>query len=83
MPPMVMVDQLNLGQEISAKARLGYAFNEHLSAFAEGSYSKMFAHHTATDYYDMNTGALMIHGTNFGGAELDVAQITAGLKGNF
>jgi len=82
-PPMVVVDQLNLGQELSAKARLGYAFNDHLSAYVEGSYSKMFASHTVTDYYNMNTNALMIHGTNFGGAELDIAQLTAGLKGNF
>ena len=82
-PPMVIVDQLNLGQELSAKARLGYAFNDHLSAFVEGSYTKMLAAHTATDYYNMNTGALMIHGTNFGGAELDAATLSAGLKGNF
>ena len=82
-PPMVIVDQLNLGQELSAKARLGYAFNNNLSAYVEGSYAKMLAAHTATDYYNMNTGALMIHGTNFGGAELDTATLTAGLKGNF
>ena len=43
----------------------------------------MFAAHTATDYYNMNTGALMIHGNNFGGAELDTATLSAGLKGNF
>ena len=82
-PPMIITDQLGMGQVLSADARLGFAVNEHLSAYVEGSYQKVFAGHTVSDYTNMNTGALLIHSDNIGGAELDTATISAGIKGKF
>jgi plasminogen activator len=82
-PPMVITDQLGWGQVLSADARLGFAVNDHLSAYLEGSYQKVFAGHTVSDYTNMNTGASLLHYTNIGGAELDTATISAGIKGKF
>ena len=54
-----------------------------LGAYVEGTYEKMFAGHTPTDYYVTATGAKFLHSDWRGGAELDVASLKLGLKGNF
>jgi plasminogen activator len=82
-PPRTIVDQLGYGQMLSADAKLGYAFSDHFGAFLEGSYEKTFAAHVPSDYYVTATGVKFIHDGYIGGAELDVASITAGFKGNF
>lgn len=82
-PPFYVVDDLNLGQVLSANAKLGYAFSDHLGVFVSGSYEKMFAGHTPTHYYDMATNALNSESDKAGGGELDVASLKVGLKGNF
>ena len=41
-PPRYQVDHLNFAQVLQADARLGYDFSDHLSAFLEGSYQKMY-----------------------------------------
>ncbi|MEO9231411.1 MAG: omptin family outer membrane protease [Devosia sp.] len=82
-PPEYITDNLTLGQVLSADAKLGFAIGDHLGLFVEGSYEKMFAGHTMTDYRQISNNALLIHSNNIGGAELDVASLMAGLKGNF
>lgn len=76
------VDQLSFSQVYSIDARLGYDFNDHLTAFLEGSYEKMFAVHGNEDAYNAATGAVG-HFNNAIGADLDVATVKAGLKGQF
>ena len=68
---------------LSADARLGYDISDHLGAFVEGSYEKMFSAHRPTRYTNMNTGALLSQSNVIGGAELDVWTLKAGLKGQF
>lgn len=82
-PPRYTWDDLSWGQMLSADARLGYKFNDHLGMFLEGSYEKTFAAHTPSDYRQISDNSLMFTANGLGGAELDVAKITAGLKGNF
>ena len=76
-------DQLNWAQDFTADARVGYAFNDHLSAFLEGSYERLLSGHGDTDQYLISTGAQTAHFTKDAGIDLQVATIKAGLKGNF
>ena len=76
------VDQLSFSQVYSINAKLGYDFNDHLTAFLEGSYEKMFAVHGNEDAYDAAAGTVT-HYRNAIGADLDVATLKAGLKGQF
>jgi outer membrane protease len=82
-PPRYTIDQMSWGQMLSADAKLGYAFNDHLSAFVEGSYEKTFAAHVPKEYRKISDGTFLLPTFNIGGGELDVATIKAGLKGNF
>lgn len=76
-------DQLNWSQVLSADARLGYNFNDHLGAFLEGSYEKVLSGHNDSNVYDIPTGAHLGYSPKLAGAELDVASVKVGLKGNF
>jgi len=82
-PPRYQVDYLNFAQMLQADARLGYDFSDHLSAFLEGSYQKMYSGQVPTDYFQMSNNALLIHDDHIGGAELDAWSVKAGLKGQF
>ena len=76
-------DDLNWAQDFTADARVGYAFNDHLSAFLEGSYEKLVSGHGDEDTYSIATGAHTGHYSKAVGLDLQVASIKAGLKGNF
>lgn len=82
-PPFYIVDQLAWGQMLSADAKLGYNFSDHLGGYLEASYQKVFAAHTHSTYSYMSNNQPYVDTDGIGGAELDVASITAGLKGNF
>lgn len=82
-PPRYQVDYLDYAQVLQADARLGYDFSDHLGAFVEGSYQKMFSGQVPTDYFQMSNNALLIHDDHIGGAELDTWSLKAGLKGQF
>lgn len=76
-------DKFSWAQMYSADARVGFAINEHLSAFLEGSYETLLSTHGDTDINDMNTGELVGHSDASAGVEMKVAAIKVGLKGNF
>lgn len=82
-PPKYIIDQLNFGQVLSADMRIGYDISDHLGAYLEGTYEKMFAGHTPSDYYVTATNTKYLHSDWRGGAELDVISFKSGLKGNF
>lgn len=77
------VDQLSWSQDYSVNAKLGYNFGDHLGAFLEGSYEKMFSVHGDTDVYDTTGATPPAHEVGAGGADLDVWSLKAGLKGQF
>src|SRR3569623_238512 len=76
-------DKFSWAQLYSAGARLGFAINDHLSAFLEGSYETLLSTHGDTDVNDMNTGELVGHSDASAGVEMKVATLKVGLKGNF
>jgi plasminogen activator len=82
-PPMYITDNLTIGQVLSADVKLDYNITDHLGLYLAGSYEKMFASHTITDYRQISDNALLIHSDNIGGAELDVWSVTGGVKGYF
>lgn len=82
-PPRYTIDEMTWGQMLSADAKLGYDFSDHLGVFLEGSYEKTFAGHTPKQYRRIDNNAQLLPTLNIGGGELDVATIKAGLKGNF
>jgi len=82
-PPMYVTDNLTFGQVLSADVKLDYNITDHLGLYVAGSYDKMFAGHTMTDYRQISNNALLIHSDNIGGAELDAWSVTGGVKGYF
>lgn len=82
-PPRYTWDDLSWGQMLSADVKLGYAISDHLGAFIEGSYEKTFAAHTPSDYRKISDDSELFTANGQGGAELDVAKLSVGLKGNF
>jgi outer membrane protease len=82
-PPMYITDNLTFGQVLTANVKLDYNITDHLGLYVDGSYEKMFAGHTISDYRQISNNALLIHSDNIGGGELDVWSITGGVKGYF
>lgn len=82
-PPRYTIDQMTWGQMLSADAKLGYDFSNHLGVFVEGSYEKTFAGHVQKEYRQISDNSLILPIYNIGGGELDVASLKVGLKGNF
>ena len=82
-PPFYIVDDLTYGQLLSVDAKLGYDISDHLGAYFDASYEKVFSAHTPTTYSYISNNQSYLQSDWRGGAELDVASITAGLKGNF
>ncbi len=76
-------DELNWAPVYSAEAQLGFAFNEHLSAFLEGSYETLLSGHGDEHINDMDSGVVTGVSEGTAGAELQVATVKVGLKGNF
>lgn len=76
------VDDLSYSQVYSIDAKLGYNFNDHLTAFLEGSYEKMFAVHGDETALQADTGVMTRYPKSVG-ADLDVASAKIGLKGQF
>jgi plasminogen activator len=82
-PPMYVTDNLSLGQVLKADVKLDYNITDHLGLYVAGSYEKMFAGHTLTDYRKIADNTLLEHSNTIGGGELDVWSITGGVKGYF
>jgi len=70
-------------ENVEALAKLGYDISDHLGAYFDASYEKVFSAHTPTTYSYISNNQSYLQSDWRGGAELDVASITAGLKGNF
>ena len=82
-PPMRIYDYLQPAPVLGASGTLKYDVTQNFGLFASGSVEQVFLGRSNKEYYDIDTGDLLLTHPDGGGAELLTVSASAGLKGSF